>query len=70
VSVAAQLGARKQGGDDTTDQTVPLALGRKLFAAANEPKTFVRIAGADHNDPQSAEYYEQLERFLADLPAR
>jgi uncharacterized protein len=52
------------------DRTIPIALGRQLFDAANEPKTFVVIPGRDHNDPQSDEFYEQLDRFLADLPAR
>lgn len=49
------------------DQTIPIALGRQLFDAANEPKTFVVIPGGDHNDPQSDEYYKQLDRFLTDL---
>jgi pimeloyl-ACP methyl ester carboxylesterase len=52
------------------DKTIPIALGRELFDAANEPKTFVEITGGDHNDPQSEEYYDQLERFLAGLPDR
>jgi uncharacterized protein len=52
------------------DQTIPIMLGRELFDAANEPKTFVEIAGGNHNDPQSEEYYGQLERVLAGLPGR
>ena len=52
------------------DQTIPIALGRELFDAANEPKVFVEVAGADHNDPQSEDYYNNLERFLAELPGR
>lgn len=32
------------------DDIVPFALGERLFAAAGEPKRFVRIPGADHND--------------------
>lgn len=35
-----------QHGD--ADQTIPLALGQQLFDAANQPKTFVTIAGAGH----------------------
>jgi fermentation-respiration switch protein FrsA (DUF1100 family) len=50
------------------DGTVPYALGLKLFHAASEPKWFVTIRGGDHNDPQSAEYYKQLDRFLDALP--
>jgi fermentation-respiration switch protein FrsA (DUF1100 family) len=48
------------------DQTISYALGVKLFEAANAPKQFVRIAGGGHNDRGSAEYYQQLNRFLDD----
>jgi fermentation-respiration switch protein FrsA (DUF1100 family) len=32
------------------DGVIPISLGKKLYAAANEPKTFHTIIGADHND--------------------
>ncbi|RXT35283.1 alpha/beta hydrolase [Bradyrhizobium betae] len=32
------------------DQTIPIALGEKLFALAREPKQFVRIPGGGHDD--------------------
>jgi len=32
------------------DEVVPFGLGERLFAAAREPKRFVRAAGAHHND--------------------
>ena len=32
------------------DEVVPFDLGERLFAAANEPKRFVRVPGATHND--------------------
>jgi fermentation-respiration switch protein FrsA (DUF1100 family) len=32
------------------DEVVPFALGERLFAAAAEPKRFLRVPGADHND--------------------
>jgi fermentation-respiration switch protein FrsA (DUF1100 family) len=35
-------------GDE--DEVVPYELGERLFAAAGEPKQFVRIPGATHND--------------------
>ena len=35
-------------GDE--DEIVPYALGESLFAAAPEPKRFLRVAGAHHND--------------------
>ncbi len=50
------------------DGTVPYTLGLKLFHAAHEPKSLVTIRGGDHNDPQSAEYYKQLDHFLDALP--
>lgn len=50
------------------DQTIPFKLGRQLFDAANEPKTFVEIPGGDHNDSPPENYYNELGRFLARLP--
>jgi fermentation-respiration switch protein FrsA (DUF1100 family) len=35
-------------GDE--DEVVPYALGEALFAAADEPKCFLRLPGAHHND--------------------
>jgi uncharacterized protein len=32
------------------DEIVPFPLGERLFAAAKEPKRFLRVAGAAHND--------------------
>ena len=50
------------------DRVVPFALGRRLFAAANEPKQFVEIANGDHNDPLPSEFLQALDRFLDRLP--
>ncbi len=49
------------------DTIVPYQFGRRLFDAANEPKTFITIPGRDHNDPQNREYYEALIAFLDGL---
>jgi fermentation-respiration switch protein FrsA (DUF1100 family) len=49
------------------DTIVPIELGRRLFAAANEPKRFVVVPGADHNDPRGAAFYEALDGFLREL---
>lgn len=46
------------------DRTIPFALGEKLFAAANEPKQFVRIPNGDHNDWLPDEYYARLDALL------
>ena len=50
------------------DTIVPIGLGRKLFDAANEPKRFVKIAGGDHNDPRTVQFYQALDQFIAGLP--
>jgi fermentation-respiration switch protein FrsA (DUF1100 family) len=51
-----------------SDRTIPYTQGLKLFDAAQEPKTFIRIPGADHNDPPSAEYDRALDHFIQGLP--
>ncbi len=45
----------------------PTPIGRRLFAAANQPKRFIAIPGGDHNDPQTGEYYAALASFLDGL---
>jgi fermentation-respiration switch protein FrsA (DUF1100 family) len=47
----------------TADSVVPFELGCRLFAAANEPKEFLRIEGGDHNEP-APDFYVALRRFL------
>jgi uncharacterized protein len=52
------------------DEVVPLEQGRRLFAAANEPKTFHLIRGAHHNDTYIVggdAYFAAWTRFLAAL---
>jgi hypothetical protein len=34
------------------DRVVPFALSQRLFEAARQPKRFVRVPGADHNDAE------------------
>ncbi len=46
------------------DRTIPFSSGEKLFLSANEPKQFVRIENADHNNWLTDAYLEQLDRFL------
>ena len=48
------------------DQTVPIRLGQKLFALAQEPKTFVQISGS-HSQGYSVSkdvYLPAMEQFL------
>lgn len=49
------------------DRAIPFDLGQRLFAAANEPKTFVRVPGADHNDFADEVYLKEVNRFLNGL---
>lgn len=51
------------------DKIVPFAQGQRLFAAANEPKKFVRIQDADHNFEPTEYYIKELDEFLAALPS-
>lgn len=53
-----------------SDRTIPFTLGQQLFAAANQPKTFVPLTDRDHNDWQGDDYYNQLARFLERLPSQ
>ena len=49
------------------DRTVPFEQGEELFEAANDPKRFYRIQGADHNDTYHVggePYFEALREFV------
>lgn len=53
-----------QGDRDTI---VPEGMARKLFERANEPKTFYRISGANHNDTLNfggPAYWRQWREFI------
>jgi fermentation-respiration switch protein FrsA (DUF1100 family) len=49
------------------DRVVPIALGERLYALANEPKRFVRLPEADHNDLDSHGVIAEVRRFLAEM---
>lgn len=53
----------------TADEIVPYEIGQRLFAAANEPKKFIAIAGGTHNEPLPPEYDAALDAFFDELPA-
>jgi fermentation-respiration switch protein FrsA (DUF1100 family) len=50
------------------DRLIPIALGRRLFEAAAEPKTWLTIDGAGHNDVQTPAAEQAMLDFLAQLP--
>jgi len=52
------------------DSVVPFVQGRRLFEAAREPKRFVPIPGADHNDTYAVggdAYWQSWAEYLRDL---
>ena len=53
----------------TQDEIIPYRLGRKLHASAREPKEFVPIPGATHNDTYfvgGRAYFEKIRSFLSE----
>jgi uncharacterized protein len=51
------------------DDIVPEALSRRLFDAANEPKRYVLVAGAGHNDPDlldGRQMLDSIDGFLSE----
>src|SRR5215468_10578746 len=53
-----------------SDSVIPPWHGKRLHDLANEPKKFVSIHGADHNDPEmvaGTSYIEALQQFAAFL---
>ena len=51
----------------TRDEVVPFEMGRRLFAAASEPKRFCAVEGAGHNDVIEVggdAYLQQLNTFV------
>lgn len=52
------------------DSIIPYWHGKKLFAQANEPKTFVQIEHADHNDliqVAKHRYWDAIQQFTQQL---
>jgi hypothetical protein len=54
----------------TRDRTIPFQHGQALFDRANQPKTFLTVDGADHNDVEQlagARYTQALQTFFKTL---
>ena len=51
----------------TEDTTIPIAFGERLFALAHEPKRFVRLDGAHHDDLDRFGTTETARQFIAGL---
>jgi fermentation-respiration switch protein FrsA (DUF1100 family) len=52
----------------TDDRTIPYEQGQTLFAAANEPKQFLRMEGKTHNDCLCVDMLQEMKRFLDSNP--
>lgn len=55
------------------DETIPFEMGREMYDAAAEPKRFLPIAGAGHDDADvvgADAYYEAIAAFLQDPAGR
>jgi hypothetical protein len=55
----------------TRDEVVPFAMGQRLYQAAPEPKAFLPVEGARHNDvfEVGGEKYLETLRMLLGMPA-
>jgi fermentation-respiration switch protein FrsA (DUF1100 family) len=52
----------------TADSLIPYAHGKRLFEAANEPKFFFEMPGADHNHGLPPAMFDLLRTFLRENP--
>ena len=50
------------------DRVVPFEQAERLFEQAREPKQFVKLEGADHNDPLPEQFDRALAAFIKSLP--
>lgn len=69
----AECGTPKLFIHGRRDSIVPFSLGRKLYELAPEPKIFIELPNADHNDVYvagGARYYQGVRRFVLDVVAR
>lgn len=67
VKAITQVRAPLLQSHGSSDRTIPIALADKLFAAANEPKTFIKIQAADHNNWLTEDYLGQLDAFIKSI---
>jgi len=54
----------------TADQNIPFYHGKKLYHLANQPKTFISVQGAGHNNISSVlggKYFEIIRKFTNNL---
>jgi fermentation-respiration switch protein FrsA (DUF1100 family) len=54
----------------TSDRVIRFSHSERLFAAANEPKRFHAMPGADHGDPLNKDFFVSLGTFLSENAVR
>ncbi len=54
----------------TADRLIPFAHGKRLYAAANEPKRFFEMPGVDHSEDWDAGFFPALRAFLSETSRR
>ncbi len=67
IDKVARIGMPKLFIHGTEDETVPYALGHRLFHEASSPKTFYAVPGAGHTDIHrhgGPAYLQTMERFF------
>ena len=65
---ACMTGLRKISGDKIiADRVIPAEMGKRLYAAANEPKRIEIIPDAGHNDMSDHGAWDKAREFLAGL---
>jgi fermentation-respiration switch protein FrsA (DUF1100 family) len=52
------------------DRVIPFDHSEALFRAANEPKSFLRLAGHGHDESLPREFFDEVRKFLGDPPIR
>lgn len=56
----------------TRDEVIPFSMGQRLYEAAPQPKWFLSVEGAGHNDLSlvaGEKYFERLKEFIETTPA-
>ena len=69
LSKIGDIGAPLMVVHGEMDATIPVRMGRELYDAAAEPKRFLAIPGADHDDADvvgGKTYYDAIAAFLED----
>ena len=71
ASAASQITTPKLLVHGDRDAIIPIELGRHLFAALPEPKHWIEVRGAGHNDLLARpEAWQAIQTFLKSLPQR